>query len=78
MSLAGEHGFSFYLAWGLIYRGWSTSALGEPEEGYALIARGLSMHRATGSVLDYGICTHVACRGLQQAWQDDRGPELSD
>jgi predicted ATPase len=49
--LASEHGFPFFLAWGLIYRGWSTSVLGEPEEGYALVARGLSMHRATGSVL---------------------------
>jgi tetratricopeptide (TPR) repeat protein len=48
--LASEHGFSFHLAWGLIYRGWSMSALGEQEEGYASIARGLSMHRATGSV----------------------------
>ena len=50
-SLAREHGFSLCLAWGLIYRGWSMSALGESEEGYALIANGLSMHRATGSVL---------------------------
>jgi predicted ATPase len=50
VSLASEHGFSFHLAWGLIYRGWSMSALGEPEEGYSLITKGLSMHRATGSV----------------------------
>jgi class 3 adenylate cyclase/tetratricopeptide (TPR) repeat protein len=50
VSLASEHGFSFHLAWGLIYRGWSMSALGEPEEGYGLITKGLSMHRATGSV----------------------------
>ena len=51
VSLAREHEFPFFLAWGLIYRGWSMSALGEPEEGYALAARGLSMCRATGSVL---------------------------
>jgi tetratricopeptide (TPR) repeat protein len=50
MSLASEQGFSFHLAWGLIYRGWSMSALGETDEGYASIAKGLSMHRATGSV----------------------------
>jgi predicted ATPase len=50
VSLASEHGFSFHLAWGLIYSGWSMSALGESEEGYASIARGLSVHRATGSV----------------------------
>ena len=63
VSLADEHGFSFHLAWGLIYRGWSTSALGEPEEGYALIAKGLSMHRATGSV----ICTAFALTLLAEA-----------
>jgi hypothetical protein len=51
VSLASEHGFPFERAWGLIYRGSSISALGEPEEGYAQVARGLSMHRATGSVL---------------------------
>jgi tetratricopeptide (TPR) repeat protein len=48
MSVASE--FPYCLAWGLIYRGWSMSALGESDEGYASIARGLSMHRATGSV----------------------------
>ena len=63
VSLASEHGFSFHLAWGLIYRGWSMSAFGEPEKGYGLIARGLSMHRATGSVA----CTAQALTMLAQA-----------
>jgi len=51
VSLADEHGFSFHLAWGLIYRGWSMSSLRDSEEGYASIARGLSMHRATGFIV---------------------------
>jgi predicted ATPase len=63
LSLANKHGFPFHLAWGLIYRGWSMSALGEPEEGFALIARGLLMHRATGSV----ICTAFALTLLAEA-----------
>src|SRR5215472_5094565 len=63
LSLASEHGFPFWLGWGLIYRGWSMSALGELEEGYALIARGLSMHRATGSV----ICIAFALTLLAEA-----------
>ena len=50
MSLASEHGFPFCVAWGLIYRGWSMSALGELEEGHGLVAKGLALHRATGSV----------------------------
>jgi predicted ATPase len=49
-SLAREHGFSFQLATGLIYRGWSMSALGELEEGYGMIAKGLALHRTTESV----------------------------
>jgi predicted ATPase len=61
--LASEHGFSFHLAWGLIYRGWSMSALGEPEEGYGLITEGLAMHRATGSVA----CTVQALTLLAEA-----------
>jgi predicted ATPase len=50
MSLAREDGFSYPLAWGRIYRGWAMSALGESEEGYGLVAKGLALHRATGSV----------------------------
>ena len=49
-SLAREHGFSYHVAWGLIYRGWSMSALGELEEGYGMVAKGLALHRTTGSV----------------------------
>jgi predicted ATPase len=51
VSLSTEHGFSYWLAWGLIYRGWSMASLGESEEGYGLIAKGLALHRATGAVL---------------------------
>ena len=51
VSLSTEHGFSYWLAWGLIYRGWSMASLGESEEGYGLIARGLALHRATGAVI---------------------------
>ena len=49
MSLSSEHGFPLWLAWGLIYRGWSMTSLGDLEEGYGLIAKGLALHRATGA-----------------------------
>jgi predicted ATPase len=49
VSLSTEHGFSWWLAFGLIYRGWSMT-LGGSEEGYGLIAKGLALHRATGGV----------------------------
>ena len=48
------------------------SALGESEEGYALIAKGLSMHRATGSVA----CTAQALIVLADAcWRLGRTTE---
>jgi predicted ATPase len=51
VSLSSEHGFPFWLAWGLLYRGWSMTSLGGSEEGYGLIAKGLALHRATGAVM---------------------------
>ena len=50
VSLSIEHGFSWWLAYGLIYQGWSMTSLGDLEEGYSVIAKGLALHRATGSV----------------------------
>ena len=50
VSLSIEHGFSWWLAYGLIYRGWSMTSLGDSDEGHGLIAKGLALHRATGSV----------------------------
>jgi class 3 adenylate cyclase/predicted ATPase len=49
--LSTEHGFSYWLAWGLIHRGWSMASLGESEEGYGLIAKGLALHSAAGAVI---------------------------
>jgi hypothetical protein len=70
------NGFPLWLAWGHIYRGWSTSALGEPEEGYALIARGLSMLRATGCVLTTAFALTLLAEACNRLGR--REPELSD
>jgi predicted ATPase len=51
VSLSSEHGFPFWLAWGLLYRGWSMTSLGTSEEGYGLIAKGFAQHCATGAVV---------------------------
>jgi len=50
LTLAEEHTFPFYVAWGMIHRGWSLAALGQGQEGITLLRRGLSMLRATGTV----------------------------
>jgi predicted ATPase len=46
--LCAEQGFTYYLAWGTIFRGWSLSAQGQGEAGLALMRRGLVDLRATG------------------------------
>jgi len=51
VSLSTEHGFPYFLAWGTVHRGTALTALGHAQEGLTLITKGLSMVRATGSVL---------------------------
>ena len=46
-----EHGFSFYIGSGKVYRGQSLTALGQAQEGLALLEQGLSAFRATGAVI---------------------------
>jgi class 3 adenylate cyclase/predicted ATPase len=46
--LCAEQGFTYYLAWGTILRGWSLSAQGQGEAGLSLMRRGLADLRATG------------------------------
>ena len=50
LTLAEEHNFPFFVAWGMIHRGWSLAALGQGQEGITLLRRGFSMLRATGTV----------------------------
>jgi tetratricopeptide (TPR) repeat protein len=52
VALSTEHDFPLYLARGIVSRGAALTALGQAQEGLALITKGLSMYRATGAVLD--------------------------
>jgi predicted ATPase len=51
VALSTEQSFPFLVAQGIIFRGWVLTALGQAQEGLALITQGLSMYRATGAVL---------------------------
>jgi predicted ATPase len=51
VALSAEQDFPVLLAHGIVFRGWALSALGQAQEGLALITKGLSMYRATGAVL---------------------------
>jgi predicted ATPase len=51
VALSTEHDFPAILARGIVSRGAALTALGQAQEGLALITKGLSMYRATGAVL---------------------------
>jgi predicted ATPase len=50
VALSNEHGFPFFAAFGTMYQGWSSTALGRPQQGLTLLTKGLSAFRATGTV----------------------------
>jgi DNA-binding winged helix-turn-helix (wHTH) protein/predicted ATPase len=49
IALCTEHGLSFYLALGRIWRGWALTEQGELGEGVALLQQGLTTWRALGA-----------------------------
>jgi class 3 adenylate cyclase/predicted ATPase len=51
VALSNEHGFPLWLAVGLLQHGRSLTALGQVQDGLALLARGLSELRAAGAVV---------------------------
>ena len=76
LALSTEHGFPFYLGLALAFRGRSLIALGQAQEGLALLTQGLAELRATGAVVRTPITAHVACRGLRHARAACRSTEL--
>jgi class 3 adenylate cyclase/tetratricopeptide (TPR) repeat protein len=56
VALSSEHGFPLLLGLGMIFRGWSMTALEQGQEGLDLLTKGLSIVRATGA----GIQTPLA------------------
>ncbi len=50
IALSDEHGFPHWLGWGLIHNGWSRAALGQAQEGLALLSKGLEAVQQTGSI----------------------------
>jgi predicted ATPase len=49
MTLAADHGFSFLLAEGAIFRGWAMAQQGRSDAGIELMRRGLSAHGGAGA-----------------------------
>jgi tetratricopeptide (TPR) repeat protein len=51
LKLSAEHGFPFFVSWGLMCRGRSLITLGQAREGVALLTQGLGQLRPTGALL---------------------------
>ncbi|WP_027555879.1 adenylate/guanylate cyclase domain-containing protein [Bradyrhizobium sp. Cp5.3] len=51
VALSNEHGFPLWLGLGLLQHGRSLTALGQPQDGLALLAKGLSVLRGVGAVV---------------------------
>jgi tetratricopeptide (TPR) repeat protein len=73
VSLSSEHGFPFWISWGLLYRGWSMTSLGDSAEGYGLIAKGLALHRATGSVTSEAFALILLAEACSKLGQTTEG-----
>jgi DNA-binding SARP family transcriptional activator len=51
MALSTEQGFTFWAAWGMMYRGWALVKQGQGEEGISQISQGLADCQAAGAVV---------------------------
>jgi tetratricopeptide (TPR) repeat protein len=51
VALCNEHGFPLFLGYGMLFRGWSWSALGKVREGLTCMTEGPAIVRATGAAL---------------------------
>jgi predicted ATPase len=51
ITVATNHGFPFFLAWGMVLRGWSLAEQGQGEAGITQIHQGLATWQATGTML---------------------------
>jgi predicted ATPase len=51
ITLSTDHGFTFFLPWGVILQGWALAERGQGEERIAQIHQGLAAYQATGAEL---------------------------
>ena len=50
LAVSNAQGFPLWAGWGMVHRGWSSTACGQAEEGRSLLMQGLSVIRATGEL----------------------------
>jgi len=78
MAISAEHGFSFWLAGGVIISGWALAASGETAEGIARLRQGLLDWQATNSVTYRTYFLGLFAEALGEAGQQDEAHRVLD
>jgi predicted ATPase len=67
MTLAKEQGFSYWMAWGAMLRGWALAQQGQAQEGIEQITQGLMDYHATGARMPrpYWLALLAEAHGIQ-------------
>jgi predicted ATPase len=73
VAVAREQKFPYNLAGGTIYRGWLLASQGHAEEGVAVLTRGLSDYRATGSSQYMSLWLCLLADACSRAGQPEEG-----
>jgi predicted ATPase len=77
-AVAGEHGFSFWLAGSAVLGGWAQAAAGAVDEGVERLRRGLADWQATGSVTYRTYYLGLLAEGLGWQGRIDEGVRVLD
>jgi predicted ATPase len=73
IAVSTEHGFPFWLAFGMILRGWVFTAQGRGAEGIAQIHQGLAAYRATGAEVDTPYFLSLLAEAYGKVGQPEEG-----
>jgi tetratricopeptide (TPR) repeat protein len=78
IELSTRHNFAFWLASGLLHRGWARSVSGDTAQGIAWIEQGIRDYRATGAVLGLPVCLGRKAEALYLADRTSEALEAID
>jgi predicted ATPase len=74
-AIGADHGFPYFRAQGLIYRGWAKVTTSDFDDGVALIQQGISAWQATGALVWLPLFQGLAARA--EAARDGIGHALN-
>ncbi len=73
ISLSREQGFTLYVGWGTVLRGWALAGQGSHSEGIAQMREGLNAHKAAGAILERPTLLGLLADAYGKAEQPEEG-----